>query len=204
MKRRLLITAVAVLALSLAAYATMAYLTGGVTAHNVITAGNVEIKLLDRAQTENGEIAFPPEGVQVMPGTTASKEVSVKNEASECWVRVKLVKEITLKNQETIPVDQEQDPLVLDLNVGEGSKQWTLANGYYYYNSPLAKGNTPGDTTEKLFTTVTFDKGMGNEYQNARLTIQVYAEAVQSANNPIPPNGNVTQVLGWPTTPAVS
>jgi predicted ribosomally synthesized peptide with SipW-like signal peptide len=196
MKRRLLITAVAVLALSLAAYGTLAYLTGSATAQNVITSGSVEIELLDQTAS-NAKISFPTEGLKVMPGTTVSKEVSVKNLSSECWVRVKLVKTIKLENQEAL--QSEWDPVTLNLNKGDGANQWTDAGGgYYYYNSPLAVGAE----TSKLFTTATFDKGMGNEFQNASLAIQVYAEAVQTANNDIPADGDVTKVQGWPETPA--
>ena len=199
MKRRLLITAVAVLVLSLAAYGTLAYLTGSTTAHNVITSGSVKIELLDKTDKggEIGKVDFPSEGLKVMPGTTASKEVSVKNLSSECWVRVKLVKEINLANEAQLS-SNAADPVSLEPNLGTSEDRWTLGNdGYYYYNSPLAKNAE----TSKLFTTVTFDPGMGNEYQNAKLTIQVYAEAVQTANNPIPDGGNVTQVAGWPSTP---
>jgi len=197
MKRRLLITAVAVLALSLAAYGTLAYLTGSVTAHNVITAGNVRIELLDQTVSDNERVKFPKAGLKVMPGTEASKEVSVKNLASESWVRVKLVKEINLANEAQLLSDAT-DPVTLSLeNMGSGPNQWTLGDdGYYYYNSPLAKDAE----TSKLFTKVTFGTGMGNEYQNAKLIIQVYAEAVQTANNPIPAGGNVTDVQGWPAT----
>ena len=195
MKRRLLITAVAVLALSLAAYGTLAYLTGSVTAHNVITAGNVRIELLDQTVSDNERVKFPKAGLKVMPGTEASKEVSVKNLASESWVRVKLVKEINLANEAQLLSDAT-DPVTLDLKLGEEDGMWTYEDGYYYYNNPLAKDAE----TSKLFTKVTFGTGMRNEYQNAKLIIQVYAEAVQTANNPIPAGGNVTDVQGWPET----
>ena len=46
-----------------------------------------------------------------------------------------------------------------------------------------------------LFTCVTFDAGMGNEYQNATATVHVAAEAVQTANNGV----TALEALGWPT-----
>ncbi len=197
MKRRLLITAVAVLTLSLAAYATLAYLTGGATAHNVITSGNVKIQLLDQTLAGEELTDFPEEGLLVMPGTTASKVVSVKNLASESWVRVKLVKEF---RSAAAPEPSEPGELGNPLNTDAAIlnldlENWTLgADGYYYFNSPLAQD----ENTSDLFTEVQFDPGMDNRYQNTVLHIYVYAEAVQSANNPIPDGGDVTDVQGWP------
>ena len=53
----------------------------------------------------------------------------------------------------------------------------------------------PGETTAPLFTCVTFDAGMGNEYQDATATVHVAAEAVQTANNGV----TALEALGWPT-----
>ena len=41
-----------------------------------------------------------------------------------------------------------------------------------------------------------FDPRMGNEYQNCTVNINIYAQAVQTANNN--PEGGVTEVKGWP------
>lgn len=190
MKRRLLITALAMLILSLTVYGTMAYLTSNVTAHNVITSGNVKIELLDQTVSGSETKDFPKEGLKVMPGITASKEVSVKNLANTSWIRVYLDKEILLGNGKTATSESVNEVIKLNLN----AKDWIFSDGFYYYKEPLEKD----ETTSRLFTTVTFDTKMGNEYQNAILTIQVYAQAVQSANNEIPEGGDVTKVKGWP------
>ena len=85
----------------------------------------------------------------------------------------------------------ESDPVSLNFN----DTDWTYSDGYYYYNRPLE----PGKTTEPLFTTVTFDPLMGNEYQNATAHVKVIAYAVQSANNGDSPQA----AKGWPSdTPA--
>ena len=57
------------------------------------------------------------------------------------------------------------------------------------------KAIRPGETTAPPFTCVTFDAGMGNEYQNATATVHVAAEAVQTANNGV----TALEALGWPT-----
>ena len=48
LRKKIVIAAAAVLVLTLGAYSTLAYLTADVTAHNVITSGNVTIELLDK------------------------------------------------------------------------------------------------------------------------------------------------------------
>ena len=67
---------------------------------------------------------------------------------------------------------------------------WTEQDGYYYYNRALR----PGETTEPLFTTVTFAETMGNEYQNSTAAIDVTADAVQTANN----GETALDAVGWP------
>lgn len=68
---------------------------------------------------------------------------------------------------------------------------WTAGNdGYYYYHSALK----PGETTAPIFSEVTFNADMGNEYQNATATVDVVAQAVQMANN----GKTVMEAVGWP------
>ena len=86
--------------------------------------------------------------------------------------------------------DGTPDPSLVkpDLNTTD----WTLAaDGYLYCNKAIR----PGETTAPLFTCVTFDAGMGNEYQDATATVHVAAEAVQTANNGV----TALEALGWPT-----
>ena len=68
---------------------------------------------------------------------------------------------------------------------------WTWTLWYYYYKYPLEAG----DITEPLFTEVSFDaENMGNEFQNAKLTITVQAQATQVAHN----GSNYAEAAGWP------
>ena len=46
---------------------------------------------------------------------------------------------------------------------------------------------------------IPFAEELGNEYQNSTATVLVTAEAVQVANNPVPADGTVEDVLGWPS-----
>ena len=67
---------------------------------------------------------------------------------------------------------------------------WTEKDGYYYYTKALK----PGEVTAPVFTSVTFNATMGNEYQNATATVDVFAQAVQTANN----GDAVMNAQGWP------
>ena len=67
---------------------------------------------------------------------------------------------------------------------------WTERDGYYY----SAKALKPGEVTAPIFTAVTFGTAMGNEYQNATATVDVFAQAVQTANN----GTTVLDAQGWP------
>ena len=84
----------------------------------------------------------------------------------------------------------EANPDLVELNID--SENWTLGeDGYLYYKTALK----PGETTAPIFTTVTFNMEMGNEYQNATAKVDVAAQAVQSANN----GESALEAAGWPT-----
>ena len=182
MKRKILILSVLAILLAILAANTLAYFTADTTAHNVITTGNVDIALnewANEARTEKFE-----DKTGVMPGAEVTKIVEVENVGTgTAWVRVQVVLDVYAEGgKEQLP----PDPVTLDFN----ETDWTYQDGYYYYNKPLA----PGETTEPLFTSVSFDDQMGNEYQNSTAHVDVNAYAVQSANN----GEDVLSANGWP------
>ena len=173
--------------LSIVASGTLAYFTAQETAHNVITSGGVDIQLIELSGN-GGDGLTPWRDVEgVMPGAEISKIVIVRNTgASDAWVRVKVDKTIELANKD------KGNPEIMELDINDTF--WTEQDGYYYYNNPLA----PGYETPALFTTVTFDAvKMDNDYQSCKAHIDVKADAVQVANNPVEGN-NVLDAQGWP------
>lgn len=171
--------------LSIVASGTLAYFTASETAHNVITSGGVAIQLHEFSERGNEELVPWQDVDGVMPGAEISKIVTVENTgASDAWVRVKVDKTITLARG--VQGTPDLSLVVLDINPTD----WTEQGGYYYYNDPLA----PSETTPPLFTIVTFDPKMGNEYQGSTAHIDVKADAVQVANN----GETVLDALGWP------
>ncbi len=183
MKRKLLILSVLAICIATVAAGSLAFFTSEGKAHNVITTGGVEIAISEWADEER---TVPFEDLTgAMPGATVTKIAEVKNTgASDAWVRVKVEKNITLSGEGT----PDTDLVELDLNTAD----WTEKDGYYYYTKVLK----PGETTTPVFTAVTFNAGMGNEYQNATATVDVSAQAVQTANN----GDTVTDAMGWPNS----
>ena len=162
---------------------TLAYFSADGTARNVITTGNVSIAVEEWADADKTQPFEDLTGI--MPGTTVTKIAEVRNTGeADAWIRVRLTGDIRLTG------DGTPDPSLVkpDLNTTD----WTLGlDGYLYCNKAIR----PGETTAPLFTCVTFDAGMGNEYQNATATVHVAAEAVQTANNGV----TALEALGWPT-----
>ena len=181
MKRKLLILSVLVICVATLAAGTLAYFTSEGTAHNVITTGGVDITLQEWA--DEGKTKPFEDLTGIMPGMTVTKIAEIKNTgASEAWVRVKVEKNIRLAGEGEVNPDLVE--LALD------TANWTEKDGYYYYNKALK----PGEVTAPVFSAVTFNASMGNEYQNATATVDVYAQAVQTANN----GATALEAQGWP------
>lgn len=182
MKRKLLILSVLMICAATLTAGTLAYFNAEDTAHNVITTGGVRIKIQEWADSEK---KTPFENLTgVLPGASVTKIAEVKNTgASEAWIRVKVIKTVELTEVGTADAAMVE----LDLNTTD----WTLGeDGYLYCNSAVK----PGEVTAPIFTTVTFCKDMGNEYQNATIKVDVFAQAVQTANN----GSSAQTASGWP------
>lgn len=181
MKRKILILSVLAILVAILAANTLAYFTADTKAHNVITTGDVAIQLNEWADEDRTKKFESPVGV--MPGAEVTKIVEVENVGTgSAWVRVELTVEVWSSDKKQLPLEH----VTLDIN----ETDWTDQDGYYYYNKPLA----PGETTEPLFTSVAFDDQMGNKYQNSTAHVDVNAYAVQSANN----GEDVLSANGWP------
>ena len=183
-KKRIGLIATIVCCIAILASGTVAYFTAQETAYNVITTGALSMRLVEEGA--DGK-PFPKEGITgVLPNMDVTKKVYVENTGDvDMYVRIALATNVESMQDgvEKLPFD---DHISLNIN----KTDWTEKDGYYYYNRVLK----PGEATEPLFTTVSFDAKMGNEYMNARVRIDVDAQAVQSKNNTDSP----LTAAGWP------
>lgn len=183
-KKRIGLIATIVCCIAILASGTVAYFTAQETAYNVITTGALAMRLVEEGA--DGK-PFPKEGITgVLPNMKVTKKVYVENTGDvDMYVRIALDTNVESMQDgvEKLPFD---DHISLNIN----KTDWTEKDGYYYYNRVLK----PGEATEPLFTTVSFDAKMGNEYMNARVRIDVDAQAVQSKNNTDSP----LNAAGWP------
>lgn len=186
MNKKLVTLFISLLLISVVVTGTLAYFTRvSEPVHNVITTGDVDIALIEKALNDKGE-EVPFENVEgVMPGQSVSKRVRVENTGSgDAWVRIYVKPAITLKDK------TPGDPSVLSIDFDTAN--WTQQGDYWYYNHVLKAGAT----TPNLFENVTFTgEDMGNVYQGSTVTVTVRAEAVQSANN----TNSALTAGGWPT-----
>lgn len=198
MKKKILVVAMLAVFASIAATGTLAYFTTEQSAVNVITSGGINIEIVERTKAEDGaEVQFPEEGISnVMPGTSASKIVRIKNTGvSDAWIRVKMESKIVSADGQELPLEigeNEKKP-VMECEVLDG---WVDGkDGYYYYENPVKSTEADNVTTE-LIKEVKFNPAMGNEYQGCTANIMISAQAVQKANN----GDTVMEAKGWPET----
>ena len=191
MKKKILLVAAIAICLATLAGGTLAYFTAEDQVHNVITSDAVDISI-EEWQDEEQTIPYPDEPIEVMPGATISKIVTVRNNEAKSWVRANFEIIITDANGDRMELSPETLASIVTVVVnGEHWQQKTGEMNWWYYNDAVATGVV----TEPLFTEVVFDgPNMTNEYQNCTVEINVYAQAVQTANN----GDSALDAAGWP------
>lgn len=189
MKKKIIYIAAILVCLSIISTGTYAYFTTTDTARNVITAGGVEVTVVEQ-QLLNGTLQpYPNQPIQVMPATTVSKIVSVHSIEQEAWVRMNYI--ITVYDANGKEMDIPVDELERVIEIEPDTSSWTQKDGWWYYNTAIKSG----ETTKPLFEEVIFSgTHMGNQYQLCTVVIDVTAQAVQKENNGV----TVWEALGWP------
>ena len=179
-KGRLLIIALAAILLTVLTQPTLAYYTTIGKATNVVTSGDIQLRIHEK--TADGS-DFPAEGVYIIPGDIVSKQVSVENVCNHpFYLRVKLVSGSTNRDLTA------EECLKMDID----TENWTLVDGFYYYNRPLQ----PGEITLPLFTQVEIvGSKVDQSHIGSTLSLTVNAYAVQSENNPAE---HPWDAAGWP------
>lgn len=147
---------------------------------NVVTLGNVEIRLNNSGA----------QAVTVTPTVPVEKKVSVTNDGGKpAYVRVKLDKYWVSAGSDT-PAAGSDASLIRLLN---GSADWREgADGYYYYQKVLPQGATTGDLCDAYAVSEKAD----NSYVGLSGTIRLSAEAVQS-DYFTPDRDAAGRITGW-------
>ena len=176
--KKTLLLLLALIVIFAAVSATLANDAVEARTRNRITTGSVEIAIDETSPDGEGRITgtITGQGIEfenVMPGQTASKIVTIRNDAEACWLRVRV----------DISVDPEptdgSDPKELIVPNFSGDN-WVKDGEYYYYDQHMEKGDV---TAPALFDSVLFAPGMGNDYAGAVIKLTVTAEAIQYRNN---------------------
>lgn len=142
---------------------------------NTLTLNHVNITLEEPGYTDNQTL---------LPGDTITKDptVTVEKDSSAAWIRIQpLVVNVDFANDgkvdDEIAINSKDALNTFGIQLGTG---WTLDEntGYFYYESSLA---AEGKTTP-LFSSITIPHDWGNKYAEAKVTLDIQAEAVQYAN----------------------
>lgn len=161
---------------------------------NRIVAGNLDVEIIEMQEAGEGEIAYV-NPVSIMPATSVSKIVRIKNTGSlPVYIRIKIEKSIDKPENEmpdaweelitcNFKLDDESTPDVI-----EGL--WIYRDGYYYYNGRVEAGST----TSALFDTVFFSADMDNSFANSKISFTVICQSTQANGNSDSP----LTAIGWP------
>ena len=179
-KTRLFLIALTAILATVLPQPSLAYYTTVGKATNVVTSGDIQLQIHEK--TADGS-DFPAEGVYIIPGDIVSKQVSVENVCGHpFYLRVKLVSGSTNRDLTA------EECLKMDID----TENWTLVDGFYYYNRPLQ----PGEITLPLFTQVEIvGDQVDRSHIGSTLSLTVNAYAVQSENNPAE---HPWDAAGWP------
>lgn len=187
MRSKIVLVCALMLCIGVSVLSTVAFFTAEDTARNVITAGSLDIEVIEERMNEEGELTpYPEEPIQVLPGAKVSKIVSVKNNDAEAYIRVKL--DVTVKDADGNAL--EADDAILTVCSNEIWQTNEENDGWLYYNGVVKSG----EITLPVIDGVEFSPDMGDEFQGATAEINVTAQAVQVANN----GDNVFLAQGWP------
>lgn len=170
---------------------TYAYFNDSISSsQNSIAAGTLGVELVEMQNGESSLVSFI-EPVSIMPATSVSKTVRVKNTGTlPIYVRIKIEK--TINKPENEMPDGWEELISCDFNTIDGP--WIYHEGYYYYKVSLDAGST----TAQLFDTISFSKDMGNQFENSEIEISVLCQAAQAVGNSDDP----LTAWGWPSETA--
>jgi SipW-cognate class signal peptide len=204
-KISIIVTAVTLVAL-ITVGGTLALLTNKAEVTNVVTMGNVNIKLEEPIfsgpdmTTLASDGSYVKRGV-IYPGSSFVKDPTVTNiGANPCYIRARVELKMTRDGEvlegNTVYRSDETKLTVTPEDFFQAKDGWSKGDGgYYYYNTVLPTSGSASKVELFKDNTVRVPKDWGNEIANITFTLSVSAEAIQSDNfKPTLTNGVIT---GW-------
>lgn len=181
--------------------ATLAYFTDSDDATNVVTMGHVDIDLTETSE-DGKATSITDDGItfdNVMPGDDISKvpTITLEDGSRDAWIRMQMSVVPTETNGISQDKLYELESLLRADIVDGGDWYYSEADGYYYYNQPLA--NTEGGIKSvDFFENVHIPEGWtNNDAADKSFQIILTAQAIQEEN--VNPTMNGDLVTGWPT-----
>lgn len=156
---------------------SLAWFTDTENATNEMELKYVNIDLIEDNWIEGNNTA--------LPGDTLTKDprVVLVGDSVDAWVRIRPISvEVDFDKdgtpEETIPLNTTEKLSEFGIQL---NNEWTLDEdtGYFYYNIPLT---TSVPSTTVLFNSITIPSNWGNQYINAKVTIDIQADAIQKQN----------------------
>mgnify|MGYP003371809087 FL=1 len=181
-KKKLLIASVVLILLF--TLSSIAFLTSRAVSDNVITFGNLKLKLINNTIDKEG-MEVPVEQLEEkLTGTSVSRIIKVKNICENpMYVRVKV----------EIKGEDEQGGFSANEYVSFKTPDsgWSSQSQWFYYTKELKAGQETSD----LFRELQFDLDrLMTDHAGSKLTFKVSAQAVQSENNGM----SAEEAKGWP------
>lgn len=164
---------------------TVSFSARSTKADNVVTFGSVTVQTVETMKGPDGEEIAVPETEQMSESAPASRIVRVKNVGQEpAYVRVKLSVRAEDGQGAVAPAD-DLATYVFD------DARWVEKDGWYYFDAPLA----PGETTGALITGVGFGVRAAQERTgNGLVHLDIDTQGVQVKNNA----ASAFDAEGWP------
>ena len=183
-KRNILLVALSlVLIAAISVGATLAYFTDKAEATNVVTMGNVKVKLYATASPITTVAANQPISFKV--NDTINGVIVENIGTNDAFVRISVTK--AWKTGGVVNTNLLGSTILL----GDIGTDWAKIGDYYYYTKALENGQK----TPALFTGATLTDGITNSYSGSSAHIDFICEAIQSDNLP---SGN--SATNWPST----
>lgn len=154
-------------ALKMAAHSAEVEITGSVK--NTSRSSVVDISLEKYFLVEN-QLQREPMKETVLPGELYSFVPLIRNEGSDCYIRIKLGFQSVLDEQGL------SDALLSTEHLIGLSHKWIVRNDYLYYTDVLPHGESI-----QVFEGIQLPNLWGKEYAGLEVAVNLFAEAVQSS-----------------------